>query len=187
MRKIALFPGLLMPLNCLAKSGCERLQVPESGRPVIVNKEWTPPSGFPFSSWMNRTSRTGPSAVMKLGAVFVPALYFLRKLICGLPILFGGLVPPAAGYAWHPTQLSRFMVGPNPSLTVSALRNSSRPAQKNLSCSGVNPGSGSGSKGCMVLFGQDAGTEPRDETSWTPGSWALKGSALAGEYAHDII
>jgi hypothetical protein len=39
----------------------------------------------------------------------------------------------------------------------------------------------------MVLFGQDAGAEPRDETSWTPGSWALKGSALAGEYVHGIV
>ncbi len=79
------------------------------------------------------------------------------------------------------------MVGPNPSLTASTLRNSARPAQKNWSCSGVNPGSGAGSKGCMVLFGQDDGAEPRDATSWTPGSWALKRSALAGEHAHDII
>src|SRR5258708_1429720 len=79
------------------------------------------------------------------------------------------------------------MVGPNPSLTASALRNSSRPAQKNLSCSRVNPGRGAGCKGCMALLGQDDGDALREATSWTPGSWALKGSAPAGKYAHGSI
>ena len=46
---------------------------------------------------------------------------------CGLT---AGLVPPLKGCAWQPTQLSRFMRGPMPSVISSASSKSSFPASE---------------------------------------------------------
>jgi hypothetical protein len=44
--------------------------------------------------------------------------------------LTAGLVPPAAGCEWHPTQLSRLKRGPSPLPTPSASENASSPLAK---------------------------------------------------------
>src|SRR5262245_1052142 len=53
-----------------------------------------------------------------------------------------GLLPPTAGWVWHPAQLSRLKRGPRPSATVSGSAKSSRPASKNAFCVALRPFSG---------------------------------------------
>src|SRR5262249_31293504 len=86
------------------KSGCAMLHPGASVRPVIVYRSCTPPSD------LNRAPRRGPFPVMKYGTPLV-APYGVATAPCGLP---AGLVPPTAGWAWQPAQLSKLKVGPNP-------------------------------------------------------------------------
>src|SRR5262245_37264556 len=67
-------------------------------------------------------------------ALVAPAL--LANAIWGFT---GGLVPPTAGCRWQPPQLSRFIVGPRPSGTVSSSTKSSLPASKNAISFCVSP------------------------------------------------
>ena len=95
---------------------------PAPGRPVIVNSAWTPPSGEPSRFQMNLASRTGPFTDRNDGTVSPPP--FVANATCGLT---AGLVPPLKGCAWQPTQLSRFIRGPMPSVISSASSKSSFP------------------------------------------------------------
>src|SRR5439155_12438204 len=101
----------LLAATAAAKLGCWMLHPPASGRPVITNSACTPPSGDPSGFRTKRTSRTGPSAVMKAGSVFLAAF---ATATCGLT---GGLEPPLCGCAWQPTHESRLKRGPRPSAT----------------------------------------------------------------------
>src|SRR6266849_4067675 len=94
MRKMALFAA-----TAAAKFGCWMLQPGASERPVMTKRSCTPPSGVPSGLRTKRTSRTGPFAVMNDGTVFL-APPVVAAATCGL---VGGLEPPAAGCAWHPT------------------------------------------------------------------------------------
>src|SRR5689334_12714168 len=80
---------------------------------------------------------------MNDGIVFLPPL-LLANATCGLT---AGLVPPVAGCAWQPPQLSRFMRGPNPSAGVSASLKSSLPALKSASSERLRFASGAPAPG----------------------------------------
>src|SRR5438552_1176931 len=77
-----------------------------SDRPAMVKMSCTPPSE------MKRTSRTGPSNLMKAGTV-LPGAIAGACTTCGLFIR--GLDPPTSGNAWQPAQESRLNLGPSPS------------------------------------------------------------------------
>src|SRR2546422_69672 len=91
----------------------------------------------------NLASRTGPSAWMN-GGIRLVAPFALANATWGL---VNGLVPPVAGCAWQPAQLSRFIVGPRPSSVPSASSNSVLPASKNASSAAVRPAIGSPASG----------------------------------------
>src|SRR3989454_9849298 len=111
--------------------------------PICVNKAWTPPSRVPSGFLTNLASRTGPSARMN-GGMRLVAPFALANATWGL---VNGLVPPVAGCAWQPAQLSRFIVGPRPSSVPSASSNSVLPRSKNASSAAVSPASGSPASG----------------------------------------
>src|SRR5882672_2711831 len=108
-------------------------------RPLMVKIACTPPSGEPSEFFTNLASRTGPFARRNDGAVSVPPSR-PAKAICGFT---AGAVPPTAGCAWQPPQLSRFILGPSPSGTSSAVTNSVLPVLKYSNWPAVRPGSGS--------------------------------------------
>src|ERR1700693_5675329 len=115
MRNIA-----LVALSCAAKLGWGKLQPTASLRPAMENRLCTPPSGVPSAFLMNRTSRTGPSGVMKEGIALVAPLAEAAA-ICGFGWGTGGLeglglVPKAAGCAWQEPQLFELYPGPSPPL-----------------------------------------------------------------------
>src|SRR5262249_25178602 len=64
------------------------------------------------------------------------AFILVANATCGFTT---GLVPPTAGCAWHPAQLSRFIIGPSPSATFSTSLKSSLPALNITSSGAVNP------------------------------------------------
>src|SRR5260370_17091282 len=101
---------MLLAATAALKLGCRRLQEPASARPLTVNRSSTPPLGalrLAVPSGLkkngNRTSRTGPLAVMKDGMVLV--LPFTTPLAITWLSGFGptlgkmaeaGLLPPGA-------------------------------------------------------------------------------------------
>src|SRR6267143_2191921 len=125
--------------SCASKSGCPSAHPGASARPAIVNKAWTPPSRVPSGFLTNLASRTGPSAWMNGGMRLVAPFEFANAT-WGLA---NGLVPPVAGCAWQPAQLSRFIVGPRPSSMLSTCSNSSLPTWKNASSAALRPAIGS--------------------------------------------
>src|SRR5262245_35674041 len=121
--------------SSLSKSGCRSPQPGASDRPAMVKRSCTPPSGVPSALRTNRASRTGPFRATNDGmALVAPALF--ANAIWGFT---GGLVPPTAGCRWQPPQLSRFIIGPRPSRTVSSSTKSSLPASKNASSLFISP------------------------------------------------
>src|SRR5215467_1649393 len=67
---------MLLAATAALKLGCPKLQLPASDRPVTVNRSSTPPLGLAVLAVPlalkkngNRTSRTGPFAVMNDGMV----------------------------------------------------------------------------------------------------------------------
>src|SRR5262245_10184150 len=142
MRKITLWLA-----TWVAKSGWPTLQFGTSAWPLIVNSACTPPSGVPSALRTNRASRTGPLRRTNEGTRLAMP-FLVANATCGLT---AGLVPPTAGCAWQPPQLSRFIVGPKPSSTSSASLKSSLPATKAAICAGVNPANGAPEAAVPVL------------------------------------
>jgi hypothetical protein len=125
MRKIA-----LTFFTAVAKSGCVREQAAAPVLPLIVKIACTPPSGVSSAFRTKRTSRTGPFSVRNDSTLSRPP-FCVANATCGLT---AGLVPPTAGCAWQPPQLSRFIRGPSPSATCSAPSKSALPALKYAVC-----------------------------------------------------
>ena len=103
----------------------------------MTNRLRTPPSRLPSDLYLSRASRTGPSIVTNAGST-LRAPNAVAISTCGLT---AGLVPPAAGCEWHPTQLSRLKRGPSPLPMPSASENASSPLAKNACCVAVRPAS----------------------------------------------
>src|SRR6185437_7967287 len=83
----------------------------------MVNRSSTPPFGLLVSGLPNwskkkgkRTSRTGPVEVINDGIV-LRAPSAVASVTCGFVL---GLVPPAAGWAWHNAQPLELKRGPRP-------------------------------------------------------------------------
>src|SRR5215472_2232575 len=121
--------------SALAKSGWVSTQPAAPVRPVIVKIACTPPSGVPSGFLTKRASRTGPFAERNAGTMSVPPSR-LAKSTCGFVL---GELPPIAGAAWQPPQLSRFILGPSPSSTSSAVLKAVWPAVKNACWPAVRP------------------------------------------------
>src|SRR5205807_10555810 len=106
----------LLAAAAAAKPGWVKLQPAASARPLTVNRSSTPPFGLltlavPLALKKNgkRASRTGPLAATKDRIVlFAPLTVPLAiTCLCGLAPTLGktlalGLLPPAAGWEWHP-------------------------------------------------------------------------------------
>src|SRR5258706_6652691 len=111
-----------------------------SGRPLMTNRSWTPPSVE------NRTSRTGPFP-LRIGTVVVTRASWAAEDSAGFVWGFTeGLDPPTAGCLWQPAQLSRLKRGPNPAsvpgtlpVTDATSLNESSPALKNFASLVVKP------------------------------------------------
>src|SRR4029077_16721488 len=112
----------MMLLFCWAclKFGCCRLQRRAPALPETVKNASTPPFGallfgtpWEFAKKGKRATSVGPWAVMNEGMVLVEpdAIPCVMAWNCGL---FGGLLPPTAGCAWHPEQLLKLKRGPSP-------------------------------------------------------------------------
>src|SRR5215467_3996986 len=129
---------MLLFADCAAKGGWASVQPVAPVRPVIVKIACTPPSGVPSGFLTKRTSRTGPFAERNAGTISVPPSR-LANATCGF---VAGELPPTAGAAWQPPQLSRFILGPRPSGTSSAVLKAVWPALKNAVCPALRPGSG---------------------------------------------
>src|SRR5262245_12653333 len=129
---------MFLAATCASKSSCLMLQPVAPGAPVITNRACTPPSGEPSGFLTKRASRTGPFLVMNDGGLF-PASNgpVVAKVNCGLT---SGELPPVAGWAWQPPQLSRLKRGPTPSATSSADAKSSLPSSKNATSPPAPPG-----------------------------------------------
>ena len=124
-------------LRVLLKSGW-RMEQPAglSLRPTMVKMPCTPPSADPSGLRTNRTSRIGPSGVMKLGMWLAGAMNEARAN-CGL--VLGGLDPPTAGNTWHPPHESRLNLGPRPPGTSSTSLNVPSASLKNAAWAGDMP------------------------------------------------
>src|SRR6266571_1700343 len=121
----------LLAAAAAAKLGCCKLHAPASARPLTVNMVSTPPFGLltlavPLALKKNgkRASRTGPFAAINDGIVLVLPLTTPLAItwLCGLAPTLGktlalGLLPPGAGWEWHPPHPSRLNRGPRPGLS----------------------------------------------------------------------
>src|SRR5579864_1822205 len=148
---------LRLPLAAsAAKSGCASIQPGASAvSPAIVNRSCTPLSD------LKRTSRTGPSALIKgSGVGFWKTMVWpltvnpWPTVACGLFPTKGkafalGEVPPVAGCEWHEPQELLLNVGPRPplpgpadKLTGSTSLNCAFPLLKKLFCCVVRVANG---------------------------------------------
>ncbi len=131
-----------------------------STRPLVTKRACTPPSRAPFEENLKRASRAGPF-IDRNDGILLRAPKAVPTVTCGLS---GGDDPPAAGWLWQPTQLSRLKRGPRPSPIPSTSANVFWPSRNNVLWSGLRFASGSPA----------AGLPPR-----TPGSVAAPAACAA--------
>jgi hypothetical protein len=169
--------AMFLAANSLLKSGWASLQsAGASARPAMLKRGRPVPSRLPSAFFTNRAMREGPVTLMKGGTALV-APRLAAKATCGLR---APLVPPTAGWLWQPTQLSRFIAGPSPALTVNSRWKAALPSSKATNWSWFSPASGSPAPGTPTR-GPGSLTAPAAAGGWVMGSVApLGGLAGAG-------
>src|SRR5271163_234526 len=119
------------------KSGWAILHPGASVRPVMTKRACTFPSFVPLGFFLNRTSRTGPLAVINQGTMFFAPL----SVAIAIKGFWAGLVPPGAGCAWQERHWTELKRGPSPLFlppeTTSTSANRFDPSWKNALSSEV--------------------------------------------------